>query len=225
MKILIVEDERSLAEDIKSYFSGQDVLCEMAGTVRDALEKIHLYAYDCILLDISLPDGNGLHVLKALKKREKTDGVIIISAKNSLDDKIEGLRTGADDYLTKPFHLAELAVRMTAITRRNQFAGQNQLKLAGLTIDWLAKTVHYHQQALPLTPTEFRLLRLLVSSKNRVLSKTTIAEYLSGEQADLFDHTELVYAHVKNLKKKLADAGCPDYIKTVYAVGYKFVTE
>ncbi len=222
MKILLVEDEPELAKDILQYFSDHIFLIELASTLEEALDRIQQFEYDCILLDIGLPDGNGLSLLERLKYLKKTDGVIIISAKDSLDDKIKGLGLGADDYLTKPFHLSELAVRITAIIRRKKFTGLNTLEIGGLILNLDEKAVYFNNKPLLLTPSEFRLLQYFMSSQNRVLSKTTIAEYLLGDQYDFVDGHQLVYTHVKNLKRKLAEAGSPDYIKTIYATGYKF---
>ncbi|SIS78170.1 response regulator transcription factor [Belliella pelovolcani] len=222
MKVLIIEDEIEIAEAIHNYFLGSPVVCEIVTNVKDASEKIDLYDYDCILLDIGLPDGSGFDILEEIKIRKKSDSVIIISAKNSLDDKLKGLEIGADDFLTKPFHMAELAMRITAVTRRKMFDGNNIVEFGGITLDLINNTVKYQNENLDLTPREFRLLRLFLSSHQRVLSKTAIADHLLGEQVDFVDSDKLVYAHIKNLKKKLQQAGCPEYIKTVYGIGYKF---
>lgn len=222
MKILIVEDEAELAKSISEYLSMENYLCENAVTFSEAMTKIDMFEYDCILLDIMLPDGNGLKILEELKKQNKQDGVIIISAKNALDDKIEGLKLGADDYLTKPFHLSELMARVYSIIRRKQFSSSNVVKQNELQIDLLAKTVVVHNEAISLTKKEFDLLIYFIGNKNKVISKSTLAEHLSGDFADMLDNHDFVYAHVKNLKKKLYDAGCGHYLKTVYGTGYKW---
>lgn len=222
MKILIIEDETELAKSISEYLSGENYLCEFAATFKEAMDKIETYEYDCILLDIMLPDGNGLTILEELKKQNKQDGVIIISAKNALDDKINGLQLGADDYLTKPFHLSELMARIYSIIRRKQFNNSNVVKQNELQIDLLAKTVTINHQTIVLTKKEFDLLIYFVGNKNKVISKSTLAEHLSGDFADMLDNHDFVYAHVKNLKKKLYDAGCDHYLKTVYGTGYKW---
>ncbi|RXM51292.1 MULTISPECIES: response regulator transcription factor [unclassified Chryseobacterium] len=222
MKILIVEDEAELAKSISEYLSEENYLCENAATYSEAMNKIELFAYDCILLDIMLPDGNGLRILEELKKQNKQDGVIIISAKNALDDKIEGLKLGADDYLTKPFHLSELMARVYSIIRRKQFSSSNVVKQNELQIDLLAKTVAVNNESISLTKKEFDLLIYFIGNKNKVISKSTLAEHLSGDFADMLDNHDFVYAHVKNLKKKLYDAGCEHYLKTVYGTGYKW---
>jgi len=226
MKVLIIEDNTDLASGMKSYLSAEGYLCTVAPTVNEAIDNIVLYNHDCILLDISLPDGNGLSVLERLKQLGKQDGVIIISAKDSLNDKLKGLEIGADDYLTKPFHLAELSMRIRAVIRRRKFSGNDIIIQGELTIDLSEKRVSFGGKPVEqLSPKEFELLLLFVSSPNRVLSKGTIAEHLAGDHADMFDNFDFVYAHVKNLKKKLKKAGCADNIHTIYGMGYKFKTE
>lgn len=222
MKILIIEDELELAKSIATYLSEQQYLCEFAPTLQDALDKIQLYQYDCILLDIGLPDGNGLKLLEELKTQRKQDGVIIISAKNALDDKIHGLQLGADDYLTKPFHLSELTARIYSLIRRKQFNSANIVVQNEIQIDLLAKTVIVNDLPVVLTKKEFDLLMFFIGNKNKVISKSTLAEHLSGDIADMLDNHDFVYAHVKNLKKKLQDARSQPYIKTVYGTGYKW---
>ncbi len=222
MKILIIEDETELAKDISNYLSEENYLCEFATTFKQAISKIESYQYDCILLDIMLPDGNGMKILEELNKQNKQDGVIIISAKNALDDKIEGLKLGADDYITKPFHFSELAARIYSIIRRKQFTNSNTIQQNELEIDLLSKTVLVKNKIVILTKKEFDLLLYFIGNKNRVISKSTLAEHLSGDFADMLDNHDFVYAHIKNLKKKLNDAGCQSYLKTVYGTGYKW---
>ena len=222
MKILIIEDEIELSKSIAEYLSSEDYLCEFAFTYDEALRKIAAFTYDCILLDITLPDGNGLDIIEELKKVNKQDGVIIVSAKNALDDKIKGLQLGADDYLTKPFHLSELMARIYSIIRRKQFDNSNTITLNELEINILAKSVSVHKKQIFLTKKEFDLLLYFIGNKNKVISKSTLAEHLSGDFADMFDNHDFVYAHVKNLKKKLYDAQCNHYLKTVYGTGYKW---
>ena len=224
MKILIVEDEPELRKSMVSYLSSEHDLCDEAADYKTALDKIESLDYDCILLDLGLPDGNGLAILRELKNNKKTEGVIIISAKDSIDDKITGLNLGADDYLSKPFHLSELGARVAAIIRRRNFEGSNLLQLNELTIDTAAKTISVHGTPVILTRKEYDLLVYLVSNKNRVISKNAIAEHLTKDEADVFDNFDFIYAHIKNLKRKLTQAGCNDYIKTVYGMGYKFQT-
>jgi len=222
MKILIIEDEVELAQNIADYLSAENYLCEFAATYELALEKINLYQYDCILLDLMLPGGSGLQVLQVLKDLNKQEGIIIISAKNAIDDKVKGLKLGADDYLSKPFHLPELSARIYSVVRRKQFNNTNIIEQKELQIDILAKTVRVKNEAVALTRKEFELLLFFIGNKNRVVSKNALAEYLSGDIADMLDNYDFIYAHIKNLKKKLADAGCENYLKTIYGTGYKW---
>ena len=222
MKILIIEDEKELAQDIIDYLISQDYLCELAVDYNQANDKIASYSYDCILLDLMIPFGNGLDVLEKLKSEKRSDGVIIISAKNALDDKIKGLQLGADDYLAKPFHLSELSARIHSVIRRKQFDNSNTITQDELNVDILSKTVTVGSNVVPLTKKEFDLLLLFLGNKNKVISRNALAEHLSGDIADMFDNHDFVYAHVKNLKKKLTEAGCENYLKTIYGTGYKW---
>ncbi|GHT71434.1 DNA-binding response regulator [Bacteroidia bacterium] len=223
MKILLIEDELTLAQSITAYLSGENYLCEHAATYSDANERISLYDYDCILLDLMLPDGNGLQLLETLKKRNDRTGVIIISAKDSLDDKIKGIHIGADDYLPKPFHLSELSARIYALIRRLHYESNNYIQSNNLKIGLLSKEVFVNGEAVVLTRKELELLLFLIGNKNRVISKNALAEHLSGDMADMLDNQDFVYAHIKNLKAKLHKAGCTDGIKTIYGMGYKWV--
>ncbi|MCB0641295.1 MAG: response regulator transcription factor [Phaeodactylibacter sp.] len=222
MKLLIIEDEADFAQDLMQYLEGEAYRCEWAADYPAALEKINLYEYDCILLDLMLPGGDGLSLLEELKKQQKQEGVIIISAKNAIEDKVSGLKLGADDYLAKPFHLAELAARIESLIRRRQFDSHNRIVQQELSVDLQAKTVTVHEVVVSLTKKEYDLLLFFLGNKNRVLSKSTLAEHLSGDFADMFDNHDFVYAHVKNLKRKLKEAGYGDYIKTIYGTGYKW---
>jgi len=222
MKILIVEDEKELAADLAKYLAGENYLCEMAITYEQAVEKILVYDYDCILLDIMLPGGSGLQLLDILKQQKKQDGVIIISAKNAIEDKVKGLQIGADDYLAKPFHHSELSARIHSLIRRKQFNSSNIIRQNEITIDLLGKTVKINDIEVSLTKKEFEILLLFTGNKNRVISKAAIAEHISGDIADMFNNHDFVYAHVKNLKRKLTDAGCNNYIRTIYGAGYKW---
>jgi DNA-binding response OmpR family regulator len=222
MKLLVIEDEREISESICQYFAGEDFLCETAFDYRAAIEMINLNEYVCILLDITLPNGNGLDILKELKKMEKADGVIIISARNSMDDKIKGLETGADDYLVKPFHLPELGARVASIIRRRSFGGKSQITLDHLVLDVFKKTLKLKDEDIPLTRKEYELLLYFIGNKNKVVTKEAIVEHLWGSHIDMLDNYDFIYAHIKNLRKKLVQAGCPDYIKVAYGLGYKF---
>ncbi|MDR1154084.1 MAG: response regulator transcription factor [Bacteroidales bacterium] len=223
MKVLLIEDEPDLAQSIIEYLSGEEYLCEHAATYRDAVEHVMLYDYDCILLDLMLPDGDGLSVLEALKKEHKQTGVIIISAKDSTDDKIKGIHIGADDYLSKPFHLPELGARIYALIRRAQYSSSNIVTSNSLQINLLSKEVLLDGKEISLTRKEFDLLLFLIGNKNRAVSKNALAEHLSGDMADMFDNHDFVYAHIKNLKAKLSRAGCHNSIKTIYGTGYKWM--
>jgi DNA-binding response OmpR family regulator len=225
MKILIIEDEREIAQNIKSYFKDNGVQCETAESYKLALNKIDNYDYDCILLDLMLPDGDGFDILRELKRKNKTEGVIVISAKENLETRIEGFNLGADDYLTKPFHLSELLVRMQALIRRKNFKGNNNIIFKEITIDIFSKSVTVNNQKLDLTKKELDLLLFLIGNEDKVLSKAAIAEHLSGDMADMLDNHDFIYAHIKNLKKKMHQAGGGDYIKTVYGLGYKWENE
>ena len=222
MKILIVEDEKELMKSITQALRHEGYVCETAVTESEAREKLITFDYDCILLDIGLPDGNGLKVLEEIRNSGKNDGVIIITARNSLDDKVKGLNLGADDYLAKPFFMPELIARVSAVVRRKKFDGNNRLVFNEISVDLLGKTVEVNKRELDLTRMEYSLLVFLMANKKRVVSKNAIAEHLSGDDAELLDKFDFIYSHVKNLKRKLADAGSKDYIKTVYGLGYKF---
>ena len=223
MKLLIIEDERELSDSIVAYLSSENYLCEQAFTCDEAKEKVELYDYDCVLLDLMLPGGNGLDILRNIRNKNNPVGVIIVSAKDSLEDKVRGLEIGADDYLAKPFHLPELSMRIYAIIRRKEFSANNILQSNGITINLLSKTVHINNKPVLLTRTEYELLLFLIGNKNKVISKGAMAEHLSGDMADLLDNHDFVYTHIKNLKAKLAEAGCKDCIKNVYGTGYKWV--
>lgn len=222
MKILIIEDERALVKSMAQYLRQESYVCEVAYTAHEASEKIAVFEYDCILLDINLPDGNGLKILEALKAHQKTDGVIMITARDSVEDKVAGLNLGADDYLAKPFFLPELAARVSAVIRRKRFDGSNRIVFHEITVDLLGKTLQVNGKPVELTRKEYDLLVFLLANRNRVVSKNAIAEHLSGDDAELLDKFDFIYTHVKNLKRKLLETGAGDYIKTVYGLGYKF---
>lgn len=220
VKILIIEDERRLSDSIKKYLEGQEYLCEQAFNYNEAKMKAGSYDYDCVLLDLMLPGGDGLDILREIRKRHNGEGVIIISAKDSIDDRVSGLEIGADDYLPKPFALPELSMRIYALIRRKEFSANNIIHSNGLTIDLLQRTVTANGEQIALTRSEYELLTFFVSNKNKVISKPAIAEHLSGEMADMMDSFDFIYSHIKNLKSKLAKAGVKECIKTVYGTGY-----
>lgn len=221
MKILVVEDEKELSISIVQFLQSENYTCNSVFDYASASEQISLYDYDCVLLDITLPGGNGLDILKQLKKEKPQAGVIIISAKDSIVDRVRGLEIGADDYLPKPFHLSELGARVKALIRRKNFSGYDVAEFGNLKIDFAANAVTAGKRSIALTRTEYDLLIFLVSNKNRVVSRNAIGEHLSVDDNYRTD-SDFVYSHIKNLKKKLAEAGSDDFIKTVYGVGYKF---
>ena len=221
MKVLIVEDEKDLAESIKSYLEDIGYVCDSALEFSEADLMINLYQYDCVIVDITLPDGSGLDIIKNLKKIHSKAGIVIISAKNALDDKINGLEIGADDYLTKPFHLAELNARVKSVIRRRHFDGEPEVVFNEIKIHPDEHKVFVNDSEVELTKKEYGLLLYMISNKNQVVTKETIAEHLWGSQIDLVDSFEFIYSHVKNLRKKLINNGANDYIKTVYGIGYR----
>lgn len=223
MKLLIIEDERELSESMAKFLDHEDYLCEQAFTYDEAVEKIYTYDYDCILLDMMLPEGSGLELLRLIRKESPRIGVIIVSAKDSLDDKVEGLRLGADDYISKPFHLPELSMRIFALLRRKCFDVNNMLESRGVSIDLLQRSVSIADNNLELTKSEYELLLFLIENRGKVVSKSALAEHLSGDMADMMDNYNFIYAHIKNLKAKLAEAGKTDCIKTCYGAGYKWM--
>ena len=223
MKILIVEDNPDLRENILTYLSRENYICESAEDYEQGFDKIMSHSYDLVLIDIMLPKGNGLQLLQDLISVRPQTGSIIISARNALDDKVKGLEIGADDYLTKPFQLPELLARIKAVHRRNQLEGTDILSLGNFEINTSTRVVSVNGETLNLTPKEYDLLLYFASNKNRVLSKQTIAEHLWGDYVDHLENLDFVYQHIKNLRKKMNEAGAGDYIKSVYSVGYKFV--
>ena len=205
------------------FLTAAGYLCESVSSYSAAIEKIELYDYDCIVLDIMLPGGSGLEVLKNLKQNRKSDGVIIISAKGALEDKIAGIEIGADDYLAKPFHLSELSVRIAAIIRRKNFNGHSMLIIGAIQIDTQGKSASIQSQPLDLTQKEFQLLLFLAINKNRILSKNAIAQHLWGDDMDLAANYDFIYSHIKNLRKKIIAAGADDCIRSIYGEGYKMI--
>ncbi|WP_461129668.1 response regulator transcription factor [Spirosoma aerophilum] len=222
MKILLIEDEPSLLVAMRLYLEGEQYQVSTANNFRAASVKVHDYDYDCVVVDITLPDGNGLAIVKELKAAHSQAGIIIVSAKNSLDDKLSGLELGADDYLTKPFHLPELNARIRSLMRRRQHEGETQLVFGAITLVPNRKQVLVENQPVELTLKEYELLLFLVTNKNRLLSKAVIVEHVWGDYMDGIDSHDFLYTHVRNLRRKLLDAGSPDYITTRYGAGYMF---
>ncbi|WP_416448307.1 response regulator transcription factor [Leeuwenhoekiella sp. A2] len=224
MKILIAEDERELQQSIATYLQRDGNVCEIASDYNDAAYKLDLYDYDLVILDVNLVTGSGIDLLKKLKKAKSEAGVIIISANNSLDDKLEGLDLGADDYITKPFHLAELNSRIKAVLRRGKFGGDETISFNEIKIDTKSRTAYINNKAMNLTRKEYDLLLFFITNQGRVLSKEIIAEHLWGDSSDLLDSFDFIYVHINNLRKKLTSAGAK-YIKTAYGSGYKFIED
>ncbi len=225
MKILLIEDDKALSEAILTFLLKEDYICEMAANYRVAEEKIRLYQYDCILVDITLPDGNGLDIIRELKKHHVMAGVIIVSARNSLDDKIMGLDIGADDYLAKPFHLSELNARIKSLVRRQQFQGSNEIIFRDIQVLPDRKEVSVGGHRLELTPKEYQLLLYFLANTRRVISKDALAEHLWGDFMDTADSYDFIYSQVKNLRKKLNQYSTNVYLHAVYGIGYKFVKD
>lgn len=222
MKLLIVEDNLKLLEAITETLSGADFLCETAESFSRAHEKLFLYQYDILVVDINLPDGTGLELIQETRKQNTATGIIVISARNSLDNKLEGFDLGADDYLTKPFDMAELVARIKSLIRRRNFGGSNIVNAGGLSIDTDRREVTVASQVIDLTKSEYDILMFFISNQNRVLTRESIAEHIWGDNMDLADSFDFIYSHIKNLRKKITSAGCSDPIKAVYGIGYKF---
>ena len=224
MKVLIVEDEQELLELMLRYMKREGYICEQASTFKEGYKKINNYKYDCAIVDLNLPGGDGLKLIEMLRKEMPTTATVIISARNTLEDRINGLEIGADDYLTKPFNLSELNARIKAIMRRKTNQMTNELIFKNLLIDLDKRTVMANEHSLKLTKKEFDILVYLARNKNRVVTKDSIAEYLWGDYMDDAFSYDFIYAHVKNLRKKLVQNNCGDYLQTVYGVGYKFIS-
>lgn len=225
MNILIIEDEMVLLNSISGYLENEGYHVEAVSTFKEAIEKINLYSYDCILVDIGLPDGSGFDVISELKKNRILSGVIIISARNALEDKLKGLEIGADDYLTKPFDMAELNARVKSIIRRKNFEGQTDIVFNEIRIDPNKREVFVNDMEIILTRKEYDLLLYFLSNPKWILTKESIAEHLWGDHMDMADSFDFIYTHIKNLRKKIVEYGKADYIQSVYGVGYKFIPD
>jgi DNA-binding response OmpR family regulator len=224
MKVLLIEDEPELRRSIRMYLQDEGFLIDSAGNFPEAMQKAESYVYDAVLVDILLPKGSGLDVVRALRKQDPNTGIIIISAKGSLEDKVLGLDLGADDYLPKPFHLPELVARLRALIRRKQFSGKQSIEIGELRIVPDDKLVEVNGQRVDLTVMQFDLLLFLVANKDRVLSRSAIVEHVWGDMAERLEHDNFLYSHLKNLRKKLMEKGCKDRIQTVYGLGYRLST-
>lgn len=225
MKILIVEDEPSLAEVMRTYLERERYMVETVATYGEAVEKVAIYDYDCILLDVMLPDGNGLDVLRELEAMGKRGNVIVISAKDAIEDKVLGLELGADDYLAKPFHLAELAARIRSLVRRKEFGGERFIEVGNVRIDPVSFGVTIADVPVELNRKEYDILHYFASRLGRLVDKEALAEGVWGDGIDQADNFDFIYAQVKNLRKKMREAGATVEIKAVYGLGYKLVAE
>jgi len=224
MKILIIEDEKALSDSIISYLKYEGYVCESASDYESALMKINLYNYDCMIIDINLPDGSGLDIIRELKRKNNKGGIIIASARDSVDDRIEGLEIGADDYLIKPFNLSELNARIKSIVRRVNFKGNNIIEFNEIRIDTDSLQTYINNDLVNLTKKEYDLLIFFLANRNRVLTKESIGEHVWGDYADTLVSLDFIYTHIKNLRKKILKKGSRDYIRNIYGVGYKFST-
>ena len=213
-----------MRENIVHFLQKENYLIETAQDLNTTLVKVNIYTYDCILLDITLPDGSGFEILRELKKMNKTDGVIIISAKDSLDDKLSGLDLGADDYLPKPFHMAELNARIKSVLRRRKFEGSEMIVLNNMTVDSASRLVFINGIELVLNRKEYDILLYFLSNKNRLVAKTALAENVWGDNIDSADSFEFIYSQIRNLRKKLKENKAEIEIQAIYGIGYKLIT-
>jgi len=222
MKILIVEDEEKLAKSIYDFLKKEENLdCDLAFTYSDGLKKIQNTQYDCTILDITLPDGNGLNIIKYLKEDYPNTGILIISARNSIDNKIEGLNLGADDYIAKPFYLSELNARVKSILRRRNFNGETVLRFEEIKVIPDEHQAYVNETLLNLTPKEYNLLIYFISNKNRVITRDSLVDHFWEDSFEQSASYDLIYAHIKNLRHKIFEKSGKDYIKAVYGIGYK----
>ncbi|KAA3605848.1 MAG: DNA-binding response regulator [Calditrichaeota bacterium] len=223
MKILIVEDNQHLASDTQQFLTENGYLVEHVAMLIAASEKISTYNYDVVVLDLGLPDGNGLQLIPEIKEKNPETGILIVTAKNSLNEKVEGLEIGADDYITKPFHKAELNARIRSIIRRRNSQGSNILKFNEISIDLLSSQVFLADKLVSLTRKEYDLLVYFMYNQNRILTKENIAEHLWGDHFDQADSFDFIYNHIKNLRKKLTSKNGKNYIQVMYGIGYRFM--
>jgi DNA-binding response OmpR family regulator len=222
MQILIVEDEDSLRESMVSYLEMEGFRCEQAGNYHTGLCMLDQHDYLCMLIDLNLPDGDGLELVKLARENQAETGIIIISARSALEERVKGLELGADDYLVKPFHLSELVARIHSVVRRTRIRGAEILKIGVIRVSPEEKQCFVEDQAVDLTRKEYDLLLYLMANRNRVITKESIADYLWGDYGGGYGSYDFIYTHLKNLRRKLEDAGSPDYIQNIYGVGYKF---
>ena len=222
MKVLVIEDNIELLHDIKDFLEGEGNICEIAPDYQSAYMKVGIFPYDILIVDITLPDGSGLDIIREIKKENIDVGIIIISAKNALNDKVHGLEIGADDYLTKPFYLPELNARIKALYRGKVYKGSQDIVFNELRIKPEKHEIYVNGEPLVLTKKEFDILHFFVANKYRLLTKEAIAEHLWGDNIETADSFKFIYTHLANLRKKIDNLGGNDYIKSIYRVGYKF---
>ena len=225
MQILIVEDELPLMESMVSYLEMEGFKCEQATSYHAGLCSIDKHDYICMLIDLNLPDGDGLELVRLVRQNQSASGIIIISARNDLEERVKGLEVGADDYLVKPFHLSELVARIQSVARRTRTQGEEILKFGVIRVMPEERSCFVEDVQVELTRKEHELLLYLMANRNRVITKESIADFLWGEYGGGYGSYDFVYTHLKNLRRKLVDAGSPDYIQNIYGVGYKFTLE
>jgi DNA-binding response OmpR family regulator len=225
MQILIVEDEASLMESMVSYLEMEGFRCEQAGDFHTARGVLDKHDYICMLIDLNLPDGDGLDLVKMARQDRIQSGIIIISARNSIEERVKGLEVGADDYLVKPFHLSELVARVHSVVRRTRAQGEEILTFGEIRVFPETRECLIGDKTIDLTKKEFDLLLYLMANRNRVITKESIGDYLWGEYGGGYGSYDFVYTHLKNLRRKIVETGCPDYIRNIYGVGYKFSLE
>ncbi len=222
MKILIIEDEKELVAAIKKFLETEGFLVETAYTFYEAEDSLSSYIYDIIILDLTLPGGSGLDLIKLIKDMNRKAGLLIVSAKNSLDDKITGLDMGADDYITKPFHLAELNSRIKSLARRRHFDGSSELIFNEIRIDTESNEVFVNGIRLDLTKTEYEILLYFIVNRNKVITRESIAEHVWGNNISYSDNFDFIYSHIKNIRKKVEHSNGINYLHNIYGIGYKF---
>ncbi|MFT6922168.1 MAG: DNA-binding response OmpR family regulator [Crocinitomicaceae bacterium] len=222
MKLLIVEDEKDLREVIGAFFKKSGEIVITAKDKFESEDKLLSHQFDVVILDITLPDGSGIELIPIIKQSQQNAGILILSAKNSLDDKVAGLDLGADDYITKPFHIAELNSRVKALVRRNLYKGESILQFNEISINLTESQAYINDLLIVLTKKEYSLLLYLINNKNRILTKEAIAEHLWGENIDFLESYDFIYTHIKNLRKKITTSNGRDYLKTVHGIGYKY---
>ena len=225
MQILIVEDELALMESMGSYLEMEGFKCEQATSYHDGLCALDKHDYLCMLFDLNLPDGDGLDLVKLAKEIQNSSGIVIISARNELEERVKGLELGADDYLVKPFHLSELVARIHSVARRTRTQGEEIMSFGLIRVMPEERKCFVEEKPVDLTRKEMDLLLYLMANRNRVITKESIADFLWGEYGGGYGSYDFIYTHLKNLRRKLMEVDCPDYVQNIYGVGYKFSLE